>query len=94
MARQVVNHGHILVNNKTVSIPSYRVKVGDKISIKPSKLKMKLYSELKSVLRNYQPPKWLKLDKSKLMGEVVENPDVREVATIINLPLIVEFYSR
>lgn len=94
MARQVVNHGHILVNNRTVSIPSYRMKVGDKITIKPSKIKMKSYSELKSTLRNYQLPKWLKLDKSKLVGEVIENPDVSEVSTIINLPLIVEFYSR
>lgn len=94
MSRQVVNHGHILVNGKTVSIPSYRVKIGDKITVKPSKLKLKLYGELKSTLRNYQPPKWLKLDKSKLAGEVVEKPDVSEVATTINLPLIVEFYSR
>lgn len=94
MARQIVSHGHIMVNGKKVNIPSYRVNVKDTITINPSKLKSKMYDDLKTLLKNYQPPQWLKLDKSKLAGEVLSKPDVSEVSTIINLPLIVEFYSR
>lgn len=94
MARQIVSHGHIMINGKKVNIPSYRVNVKDTITINPSKLKSKMYDDLKTLLKNYQPPQWLKLDKSKLAGEVLSKPDVSEVSTIINLPLIVEFYSR
>lgn len=94
MARQIVGHGHILVNDKKVNIPSYRVSVGDKISVNPLKLKSKIYVDLKQAFKSYQPPKWLKLDKSKLVGEVVSKPEVEEVSSIINLSLIVEFYSR
>lgn len=93
-ARQIVSHGHILVNGKKVNIPSYRLKIGDQVAINPTKTKSKLYSDLKSSLKGYQPPKWLKLDKNKLAGEILGNPDTSEVATIVNLPLIVEFYSR
>lgn len=93
-ARQIVSHGHILVNGKKVNIPSYRLKIGDQVAINPIKTKSKLYSDLESSLKSYQPPKWLKLDKNKLSGEILGNPDTSEVATIVNLPLIVEFYSR
>lgn len=94
MARQLISHGHILVNNKSVNIPSYRTKINDKFTIKQSKLKLKLYSELKSQLRDFEPPKWLKLDKNQLAGEISDKPDSSEVKNIVNLPLIVEFYSR
>lgn len=94
MSRQIISHGHILVNDKKVNIPSYRLKINDKITIKSSRLESKLYSDLKSSLRDYQPPKWLKLDKDKLAGEVLDKPDTGDVSSIVNLPLIVEFYSR
>jgi len=68
-ARQKVSHGKVLVNSKKVTIPSYKVKLKDKIKLKKGKIK----------LLDYQPPKWLNLNKKQLSGEIVGEPDPQEV---------------
>ena len=93
-ARQLVRHKHVLVNGKTVSIPSYLVKPGDVISIREkSKAKVRVTVALEGVDRR-GVPEWIELDKEKLAG-TVKTPPVREAITLpIREQLIVEFYSR
>lgn len=93
-ARQLVSHGHFLVNGKRVKSPSYQVKKGDKITILPQKRGKKIFQSLNSFLKKYQPSSWLKLDKEKLEGEVIGEPTLEEVAPPVEISSIFEFYSR
>src|SRR3989344_1798142 len=69
-ARQLVNHGHILVNGKKVTIPSYRVKIGDKISIREGSKAKNVFKDLSSFLKKYEAPVWISLNKEKVMGTI------------------------
>lgn len=93
MARQLVNHGHILVNGKKVDIPSFQVKVGDVIEFRP-KIKDKILKAREGKLKKYTPPSWLSLDIKNGKGKVVALPKPEETFTNINTALIIEFYSR
>ena len=93
-ARQLVNHGHFLVNDGKVNIPSYQVKKDDKITILPKKLQKKIFQNLSVTLKKHEPPSWLDLDKEKLEGKVVGEPSVGEASLPIEIPAIFEFYSR
>jgi small subunit ribosomal protein S4 len=95
-ARQLVAHGHILVNGKKVDIPSYRVDVGDIIEVKPKSRKIEFIQEN---LKNKDPrtvPPWLELDRENFRGKVIDLPkNVTEYLEIpINLQYIIEFYSK
>ena len=92
IARQTVSHSHILVNNKIVNIPSYEVKIGDIITIKPTSKNLPLFKELSAQLKKYEPPSWLALDKEKLEAKVVSLPS--NIQTPFNINLVVEYYSR
>ncbi len=91
-ARQLVNHGHVLVNGKKVNIPSYTLKVGDEISIKESSLNHKAI--LDAVESVTSVPAWVSVDKKKLSGKFVRLPERNELNSEINEQLIVEFYNR
>lgn len=91
-ARQLVNHGHVLVNGKKVNIPSYTLKVGDEISIKESSLNHKAI--LDAVESVSSVPAWVSVDKKKLSGKFVRLPERNELNSEINEQLIVEFYNR
>lgn len=93
-ARQLVSHGHFLVNGKTVDIPSFSLKKGDKISIRPNSLKKPSFEKLSANLKKYQTPSWLKLDKEKIEGEFSGVPNLEEVAPPAEISSIFEFYSR
>jgi small subunit ribosomal protein S4 len=93
-ARQLVNHGHILVNNKKTTIPSFQTKRGDKISIRPQSVSKKVFTDLGVWLKKYSPPSWLKLSKPKKEGEVVKESPDKNVELDLNLNSIIEFYSR
>jgi small subunit ribosomal protein S4 len=92
--RQLVRHGHVLVNGKPVSIPSFLVKKGDKITIHQRSRELgRVTTSVEGVDRR-GVPEWLELDKPGLTGTVRDNP-VREAITLpIKEQLIVEFYSR
>ena len=91
-ARQIVNHGHILVNGKKVDIPSYNVVPGDVISVKDSSKEHKAIKEsLESVNSTVD---YVTFDKNKLEGTYVRYPERSELNSDINEALIVEFYSR
>lgn len=91
-ARQVVNHGHITVNNKKVDIPSYQVKVGDIIAVKETSLDHKAIKE--AVEATLNRPAFVEFDANKLCGKLLRLPDRSELNQEINESLIVEFYNR
>lgn len=92
-ARQLITHEHILVNNKKVKSPGYRVKVNDEISLE-EKMKNNKYVSASLELLSSNLPSWLSLDKEKLIGKVLALPSREEVSFPVNENLIVEFYSR
>ena len=91
-ARQIVNHGHILVNGKKVDIPSYMDKPGDVISVKESSKDHKAIKEALEAINN--TVEFVTFDKNKLEGTYVRLPERSELSSDINEALIVEFYSR
>ena len=93
--RQMVNHGHFVVNGKRMDIPSYQVKPGDVIAWKRSNGSRPEFVEaLTEGLPKRPVPAWLKLDEANLTGEVLSLPDVSEIDSTVDARLIVEFYSR
>lgn len=92
MARQIVNHTHILVNGKTVNIPSYQVKVGDVISVKETSAKSPIFAGIKE--SRVIVPKWLEFDPAKLTGKVVALPQRDDIDLTIAEHLIIELYSK
>jgi small subunit ribosomal protein S4 len=93
-ARQLVSHRHILVNNKIVNIPSFLIKKGDKIKIKPTSSKKEIFKQLSTTLKKQTLPEWLTLDIDKLEGEVKVLPTIEEAALPVEVSAIFEFYSR
>ena len=91
-ARQLVNHGHILVNGKKVNIPSYTCKVGDVISVKEQSLSHP--AMLASLEATTSTKAFVEFDKKKMSGTYVRRPDRSELSPEINEALIVEFYNR
>ena len=93
-ARQLISHGHILVNDRLVNIASFSVKKGDKINIKPGSSKKNIFRNLPSVLKKHKPPSWLKLNAQNLEGKVVGVPNLEEAAPPAEISSIFEYYSR
>jgi len=93
-ARQLVNHGHVLVNNRCVNVPSYQVKKGDVISIKEKTKKSKITENLVASLKKYEAPAWLLQEKEILEAKVLGLPEGEDLGDVSSLGLIVEFYSR
>jgi small subunit ribosomal protein S4 len=91
-ARQLVNHGHILVDGNRVDIPSYRVKPGQTISVREKSRNLQVIKE--ALEANNFVPDYLTLDAEKLEGTYTRLPERSELPAEINEALIVEFYSR
>ena len=91
-ARQLVNHGHILVNRECVDIPSYTVKVGSTISVKEKSLN---HPAMKQALENtLNRPAYVEFDDKKMTGTYLRLPERSELNADINESLIVEYYNR
>jgi small subunit ribosomal protein S4 len=91
-ARQVVNHGHILVNGKKTNIPSYRVMPGDIVAVKENSL---THAAILASLEDKRSiPAYLEFDAKKLSGKYVRIPERSELNSEINEQLIVEYYNR
>ncbi|QED48954.1 30S ribosomal protein S4 [Cytobacillus dafuensis] len=91
-ARQIVNHGHILVNGSRVDIPSFRVQPGQTISLREKSRNLDIVKEAIEV--NNFVPDFLTFDADKLEGTFTRLPERSELPAEINESLIVEFYSR
>ena len=93
MARQLVNHGNIIINDKKIDVPRFQVKAGDVITV-PEKYKAN--TVLKKMLEKTSTniPSWLSFDKTKVVGTVVSEPLPGETSHPIDSQLIVEYYSK
>lgn len=91
-ARQLVNHGHVMVDGKRLDIPSYSVKPGQTISLREKSQKLDIVKEALEV--NTFVPEYLTFDADKLVGTFSRYPERSELPAEINEALIVEFYSR
>lgn len=95
-ARQLVSHGHFMLNDRRVDIPSIRLKPGDKLVVRPKSTKSGYFSQINDILGNsiQGPQSWMKSDAKKLTIEITGVPTRAEAETDINEQLIVEYYSR
>jgi len=93
-ARQLVNHGHFLVNGRKVDIPSYQVRPGDVIKPKPASMSLDVLQANMEAARQRGLPEWLELDPDQMEGRVKAVPTRDQIDTNVKEALIVEFYSR
>lgn len=93
-ARQIVNHGHILVNGHRVDIPSYLVKQGDVITVKEKTKNSDRMKDIVEANSSRGIPKWLDMDKNTLTGKVVRLAEREDIDFDVQEHLIVELYSK
>ncbi len=93
-ARQLVGHGHVEVNGKHLDIPSYHVKDGDIVQVKPSKRDTKLFDSIRVGLATRETSSWLRLDPATWSGTVLGKPNEEELKALFDPRPIIEFYSR
>jgi small subunit ribosomal protein S4 len=93
-ARQLVGHGHVRVNGKKVTIPSFIVKTGDAISLAAGIEKSKPMADELANLEKHDTPTWLHLDAKERQGKVLQTPMGDQLKQNFDPKLIVEFYSR
>lgn len=93
-ARQIVSHGHVLVNGKRLDIPSYRVKVGDVITLKESTKSSERMKDIVEANSTRTVPKWLDMDKNTLSGKVIALAARDDIDFEVAEHLIVELYSK
>lgn len=94
MARQLVSHGHILINGKKVKTPSYQTKVSQTVSIKEKSRTIPMFEDLFLSLKKHIPPSWVSVDAKKLEGKINAVPSIDEAGLPGEVTLIGEFYSR
>jgi small subunit ribosomal protein S4 len=93
-ARQLVSHGHVLVNNRKVNVSSYNLRAGDLVTVKDRPSSRRLATRNLELTQIHTVPDWLVLDKDQFQGKVVRIPSREEIAPIVNEQLVVELYSR
>jgi small subunit ribosomal protein S4 len=93
-SRQLVSHGHILVNEKPVNIPSYKVRVGDTIAVREKSKKNTGVTAAMASAQSRLIPEWLALDKDNVKGMINALPTREQLAQTIRDQLIVELYSK
>lgn len=91
-ARQMVSHGHFIVNNTKVTIPSYELKSGDIIKIREGSKNKKIFSNIAEKLKEYNSPFWISLDLNSMEGRVLDKP--KNTESFLDLNAVLEFYSR
>ncbi len=95
LARQLVSHGHILVNKKKVTIPSYTLKTGDCIQIRVGSREKKVFADIKESLKTHTSPPWLSLDMSTIEGKIIGIPKLEKSSEgLFNVSEVIGFYSR
>jgi len=93
-ARQLVTHGHFLVNGRKVNIPSYLIKEGDVIEVAENSRKLERFKEILDVTGSKVIPKWLEVDHENMKGRVISLPAREDIDLPIQEHLIVELYSK
>ena len=94
-ARQMVGHGHFTVNGRKVSTASFLVSSGDQIQIKSASQTKKIFGDTRTLLKNFQAPEWLEIDKEQLSAQVKSLPSRDWLMEIpVAVSKVLEFYSR
>ncbi|HUB86412.1 MAG TPA: 30S ribosomal protein S4 [Verrucomicrobiae bacterium] len=93
-ARQMVSHGHVLVNGRKVSIPSFGLKVNNVVEVKNNNVSRQIATKNLEIATSRAVPDWLLLDKENFKGTVMRIPTRDEIQPIANEQAVVEFYSR
>jgi small subunit ribosomal protein S4 len=93
-SRQMVSHGHIMVNGLKVNIPSYRVSLGDLITIKEGSMKKGIFTNLTEKIKDHAYPSWLALDITKNECKVQGAPKLSALETNFDTAAVLNFYSR
>ncbi len=91
-ARQLVTHGHILVNDQLVNIPSYQLRPGDVVAVRPRSRRCRVFYE--NVRRHRRAYAWLEMDRKALRGKFLDFPNRQDIPESIREQLIVELYSK
>ncbi|MCP4428504.1 MAG: 30S ribosomal protein S4 [Chloroflexi bacterium] len=93
-ARQLVQHGHIVLNGRKTNIPSALVTPGDTVSIRPESTRRTYFKALRQEIDDRQVPRWLSLDTGSMSAKVLNLPVRDDIDVTLNEQLIVEYYSR
>lgn len=93
-ARQIVNHGHFLVNGKRVNIPSFKAKKGDIVALVPGSAKKAYFQEILPELKKHKTPSWINFEPEKFQAEITGQPTLEEANPPVEMSAIFEFYSR
>ena len=94
-ARQIVSHGNLLLNNRSVDIPSIQAKTSDLITVKPHKITNSYYQEVIKKLNKKSIPSWLTIiNDNKLEAKIVKIPAPFEINSGLDFPIIIEYYSQ
>jgi len=93
-ARQIVAHGHLLVNGKRITVPSYRLSIGDILSIRQASIAKPLFQSLEERLKERTSPSWIKFDFEKKAALVEGAPKYVGADSMFDINVILEFYSR
>lgn len=93
-ARQMVSHGHIMVNGRRVTIPSYHLSLKDTVSVRPGSASSKMYEDLDTRAKDIKVPNWVRFDISKRQAEIVGAPVYDPSDGLLDLSAVLEFYSR
>jgi len=93
-ARQLVRHGHFLVNGRKVDIPSFSVKAGDVVSVRATSAKSAVLAHALEEVKGRGVPEWLAFDAEKLSGRIVSLPTREQINLPVQEQLIVELYSK
>jgi len=93
-ARQLVSHGHVMLNGRKTNVPSALVSPGDSVSIRSESTRKTYFKTLRQDLDDRQVPRWLRLDVSNLSATVLQLPAREDIDVSLNEQLVVEYYSR
>jgi len=93
-ARQLVQHGHIVLNGRRTNIPSFLVKAGDTITWREGSTKTEYYKQVLESIKSKSVSNWLSLDRERLVGQVLSLPARNDIDTKLEIEHVVEYYSR
>jgi small subunit ribosomal protein S4 len=93
-ARQLVQHGHIMLNGRKTNVPSALVSAGDKISVRPESAGKTYFKALRQEMDERRVPHWLQLDAQNMSAVVAQRPEREDIDVSLNEQLVVEYYSR
>ena len=94
IARQLVSHGHFLINNKKITIPSYQVEIGDVVSIRVKSRPKQIFFDLINKLKKHEAPSWIEIDKKNLEIKISGKPENNDLPKNFNTNSIIAFYSK